>query len=105
MGGGGGGQHAILITLMINAAIIGLGWWGKTLVESVQGTSDVIQFIAGTTRTITPEVKTFAETQKPTLFENFDALLADPRIHAVVLATPHSLHSSQVIAAAKAGKH
>ena len=36
---------------MIRAAIIGLGWWGKTLVESVQGTSDVIQFTAGATRT------------------------------------------------------
>jgi hypothetical protein len=44
---------------MINAAIVGLGWWGKTLVESVQGTSDSIQFIAGATGTITPEVKAF----------------------------------------------
>ena len=25
---------------MLNAAIVGLGWWGKTLVESVQGSSD-----------------------------------------------------------------
>ena len=32
---------------MINAAIVGLGWWGKTLVESVQGTSDDIRFVAG----------------------------------------------------------
>ena len=26
---------------MINAAIVGLGWWGKTLVESLAGGSDV----------------------------------------------------------------
>jgi predicted dehydrogenase len=90
---------------MINAAIVGLGWWGKTLVESVQRTSDSIQFIAGATGTITPEVKAFAETQKLNLFENFESLLLDPKINAVVLATPHSLHSSQTIAAAKAGKH
>ena len=36
---------------MINAAMVGLGWWGKTLVESVQGTSDDIQFVAGAART------------------------------------------------------
>jgi len=90
---------------MIKAAIVGLGWWGKTLVESVQGSSDSIQFVAGATRTVTPEIKTFAEAQKFTLFENYESLLVDPKIDAVVLATPHSLHSSQVIAAAKAGKH
>jgi predicted dehydrogenase len=32
-------------------------------------------------------------------------LLADPAIDAVVLATPHSMHAGQVIAAAAAGKH
>ena len=29
---------------MLNAAIIGLGWWGKRLVESVAG-SDAIRFV------------------------------------------------------------
>ena len=90
---------------MINAAMVGLGWWGKTLVESVQGTSDTIQFVAGATRTVTPELQSFAAAQKFRLVENFEALLADPEVHAVVLATPHSLHSAQVMAAAKAGKH
>ena len=36
---------------MIDAAIVGLGWWGRTLVESVQGSSDHIRFVAGATRT------------------------------------------------------
>src|SRR5436190_4354441 len=90
---------------MIHAAIAGLGWWGKTLVESVQNSSSSIQFVAGATRTVSPEVKTFAEQQKFTLAENFEALLANPKVDAVVLATPHSLHGSQTIAAAKAGKH
>ena len=49
---------------MINAAIVGLGWWGKTLVESVQGSSDVIRFVAGATRTSSPEVSAFAEAGK-----------------------------------------
>lgn len=90
---------------MINAAIVGLGWWGRTLVESVQGTSDTIRFVAGATRTKSPEVAAFAEAQKFELVDGYDALLADPGVDAVVLATPHSLHAAQVVAAAKAGKH
>jgi predicted dehydrogenase len=90
---------------MINAAIIGLGWWGKTLVESVQGKSDLIQFAALATRTISPEVQAFAEQQKLRVAENFESVLQDPKINAVVLATPHSMHAQQVIAAASARKH
>ena len=30
---------------MINAAIVGLGWWGRTLVESVQGSGDQLTFV------------------------------------------------------------
>jgi predicted dehydrogenase len=90
---------------VINAAIVGLGWWGKTLVESVQGASQEIQFVAGVARTHTDELKAFAAANRLTLDDRYEKALADPRVQAVVLATPHSLHAEQVIAAAKAGKH
>jgi predicted dehydrogenase len=90
---------------MINAAIVGLGWWGKTLVEAVQQDSQDIHFVAGTTRTITPDVQAFAGAQQFQLAESFDALLANPQVEAVVLATPHSMHAAQVVAAAGAKKH
>lgn len=61
--------------------------------------------MAGVSRTISPELKSFAENQHFPLAESYDSLLADPKIDAIVLATPHSLHARQVIAAAKAGKH
>ena len=89
---------------MLNAAIVGLGWWGRTLVESAQG-SDSIRFVAGATRTVSPEVKAFADTHKLRLAENFEALLKDATVDAVVLCTPHSMHAQQVIASAQAGKH
>src|SRR5215510_91044 len=89
---------------MINTAIVGLGWWGRTLVESAQG-SEFIRFVAGATRTVSPEVKTFAETHRLRRAESFEALLKDTNVHAVVLCTPHSMHTQQVIAAAQAGKH
>jgi predicted dehydrogenase len=89
----------------VNAAIVGLGWWGTTLVESVQGTSDAIRFVAAATRTSSPEAQGFAAEHGLRLADGLDALLADPGVDAVVLATPHSLHARQVIAAAQAGKH
>jgi predicted dehydrogenase len=89
---------------MINAAVVGLGWWGKTLVESGER-SDVIRFVAGATRTISPEIEAFAKEKRLRLAPSYEALLADPAIDAVVLATPHSMHAGQVIAAAAAGKH
>jgi predicted dehydrogenase len=90
---------------MIKAAIVGLGWWGKTLVEAVQQSSEEIRFVAGTTRTMTPEVQAFADAQKFTLADSYEALLSDPKVDAVVLATPHSMHAKQVIAAAAVKKH
>ena len=89
---------------MLNAAIIGLGWWGKELVRSVQGTSPLIRFSRGVT--LEPELATdFAKEMKLTLGTSYDEVLADPAIDAVVLATPHSRHRAQVEAAAAHGKH
>lgn len=90
---------------MIKAAMVGLGWWGKTLVESVQGTSNDIQFVAAATRTKSPETQAFCDQQKVKLVESYEALLRDPQVDAVVLATPHSMHAKQTIAAAAVGKH
>src|SRR6516164_4993334 len=89
---------------MIKAAIVGLGWWGKTLVESAQNSS-ALHFVAGATRTVSPEVEAFAKQKGLRLAANHEALLAEPGIDAVVLATPHSMHAAQVISAAAAGKH
>ena len=88
---------------MIKAGIVGLGWWGKTLVELGEN-SDAIKFVAGTTRTVTPEVEAFAKQKGLRLTADYQAMLAHD-IDAVVLATPHSMHATQVMAAAAAKKH
>lgn len=90
---------------MIKAGIVGLGWWGKTLVEAVSEGSEKIRFTAGTTRTINDDVKGFASEQSFQLFDSYEDLIASPDIDAVVLATPHSMHVDQVVAAAGEGKH
>jgi predicted dehydrogenase len=89
---------------MLDAAIIGLGWWGRELVRSVQGTSSLIRFSRGVT--LEPEVaRDFAAEMKFTLGTSYEDVLADPAIDAVVLATPHTRHRAQVEAAAAHGKH
>jgi predicted dehydrogenase len=90
---------------MINAAIVGLGWWGKTLVESLADGSEAMRFTALQTRTVSPEVKAFAEQYKLRLAASYEDVLADRTINAVVLATPPSGHMNQIVAAAGAGKH
>ena len=90
---------------MINAGIVGLGWWGRTLVEAVSGQSDTMRFVAGATRTVTSDVERFAGEHDFALKESYDDLLADPNVDAVVLATPHSMHVKQAVAAAARGKH
>lgn len=90
---------------MIKAAIIGLGWWGKTLVESVQTQSQDIHFVAGTMRTPVPETEQFAKAQGLVLHRSYEDVLRDKNIDAVVLTTPNTLHVPQILAAAAAGKH
>ena len=88
---------------MIDAAIVGLGRWGRNLVNAVQGKSSKIRFVRGVVRR--PEAAAeFAGEQGFDLTADFDAMLRDDRISAVVLATPHSLHVEQIAAAAAAGK-
>jgi predicted dehydrogenase len=89
---------------VIKAGIVGLGWWGKTLVESAEG-SNAIKFVAGTTRTVTPEVEAFAKQKGLKLTGSYDGLIGHAGVDAVVLATPHSMHATQVMAAAAVGKH
>jgi predicted dehydrogenase len=88
---------------MLNAAVIGLGWWGQRLVKSAQG-SRQIKLVRGVT--LEPELaRDFAAEHGLALGISVDEVLADPAIEAVVLATPHTRHRAQVEAAAAAGKH
>jgi predicted dehydrogenase len=89
---------------MIRAAIIGLGRWGRNLVNSVQGRSDAIRFVAGAVRDVAKS-EAYARETGFTLYDSYGKALADSNVDAVVLATPHTRHAEQILAAAKAGKH
>jgi predicted dehydrogenase len=89
---------------MIRAAIIGLGRWGRSLVASVAGHSDDIVFVRAHTRT-RASAEDFCRNKGVALATSYDEILRDPEIDAVVLATPHSRHQAQALAAAAARKH
>ena len=91
------------LDIMIDAAIIGLGRWGKGIVQSTQGKSKRLRFIRGVSKE-PDEVRDFAATHGFELSTEFADAVADPRVQAVVLATPHSLHVEQIAAVAAAGK-
>jgi predicted dehydrogenase len=88
---------------VIDAAIVGLGRWGRNLVNAVQGKSEKLRFVQCLVRQ--PEsVREYAAEKGLGLETSYDRMLRDERIQAVVLATPHSLHVQQIVAAAAAGK-
>ena len=92
------------VDFMLCAAIVGLGWWGKSLVSSVQGKSDQIKFTIGNTRS-PQKAAVFCSENAIKLSDDYGAVLGDPEVDVVVLATPHSQHRDQIVQAAAAGKH
>jgi len=93
---------------MLDVALIGLGSWGRTLVDAVQidgkPLGDAIRVVAAATRSTPEAIRAYAGRQRLRL-ASFDDILADPAVPAIVIATPHSLHAAQIAAAARAGKH
>jgi len=88
---------------MIRAAVVGLGWWGRTIVERLQDSRKLQVVRAVDVRS--DAARPFAAAHGLPLSSALDEALADPGIEAVILATPHSLHHAQVLAAAAAGRH
>ncbi len=89
---------------MINTAIIGLGWWGKTLVKAARDFGAPLKFVRGVS--LEPDtVRDFAAEHKIALGASFEEAIVDRDVQAVILATPHTKHPAQVKAAAAAGKH
>jgi len=88
---------------MINAAIVGLGRWGRALAASA-GNSGDIGFRAAATAT-RENAEDFCRANNIALLDDYEEILRRPDIEAIVLATPHSQHEAQALAALAAGKH
>jgi predicted dehydrogenase len=86
---------------MLNAAIVGLGWWGRNLAQLLQSSPKLRP-----SRAVDIDLTAAEWAQAHGLaFGTLEDVLADPAIGAVILCTPHSLHTAQIVRAATAGKH
>jgi predicted dehydrogenase len=88
----------------IKVALVGLGWWGRKMVDTMAAHGDVLRI----TRAVDPAIdaaREFAAARNLPLGESLAEALADPDIDAVILATPHAFHEQQIAQAVAAGKH
>lgn len=88
---------------VIGVAVTGLGWWGRELARAA-GSVPGLDLVAG----VSPDAeerRSFSQDFGCPAGPVFADALADPAVDAVLIATPHSLHAEQVMAAARAGKH
>src|SRR5204863_133509 len=103
----GGETHVMFTTAasalgQVGGAVCGLGWWGKTIVPLIKGSSKL-----RVVRTVDPDpaAGAFAEKEKLPFTAQFEDALKDPQVQGVLLCTPHTLHTEQIVRAANAKKH
>ena len=89
---------------MIKAAMVGLGWWGQHILSTVEGRNENLAITHGVDPRAT-ELSELKAAHAIELLPSLDDVLGDSEVDAVLLATPHSFHEAQIVAAAEAGKH
>jgi predicted dehydrogenase len=88
---------------ILNVAVAGVGWWGRTIVGFLKKSSRLrpVMLVDPNRSAAAP----FAAAAGLPLVDSLDVALRSRQIKGVVLCTPHTLHCSQIVAAARAGKH
>lgn len=88
---------------MLRVGLIGAGLYGEEHAHAI-ATFDDIQLVAAC-RTNVDALHEFTSQYGGTAYTDYRSLLADPDVDAVVIATPHHLHTEIAVEAAFAGKH
>lgn len=88
---------------MLNVAVVGMGWWGKIIVPLLKTSSKIN--VAKVVEINPASITDFARQHQVEVVTDTAAVLNDPAIQGVVLCTPHTQHTDQIVAAANAGKH
>ncbi len=88
---------------MLNVGIVGAGDFAERHARAFTDVEGVT--LVAACRTDARALARFTNRFGGTAYTDYRALLADERIDAVLVATPHHLHADATIAAAQAGKH
>lgn len=86
----------------VNVAVVGLGWWGKVIIKTLKESS---KLRITTAVDVSPAAGDWARSQGLAFTPDFESAVANPAIDALILCTPHSMHTDQAILAAGAKKH
>jgi predicted dehydrogenase len=81
----------------LGVAVVGLGWWGRTIVPLLKDNAKLKVVCGVDVRPV--------ELDGIRTLTSFEEALKDPAVQGVVLCTPHTQHTEQIIAAASAKKH
>jgi predicted dehydrogenase len=89
---------------VLNIGVIGYGYWGPNLVRNF---SELDEARVHTVADLNPQVLDIVAKRYPATKTTTDtmAMIHDPEIDAVAIATPVSTHFSLALAALRAGKH
>ncbi len=87
---------------MIKVAIIGLGWWGQTILRNLANSTVIKPVLA-----VDPldSARAAASAFGVETLPRFEDALANPDVEAVILCTPQDRHADQIAAAARSGRH
>lgn len=91
-----------MVERAVDAAIVGLGWWGTTIAADLAESAHIRPIVG-----VDPDRGRRLELERTgvRVTDSFEEVLRDPEVEAVVLCTPHAFHAAQIVAAAEAGKH
>ena len=89
---------------MFKIVIVGTGWWGMELGNAAHSLTDNVE-VGGCHSLSQEECTEFQSKYGGKVYADMDHVLDDDSVDAVFLATPHSLHWTQIMNIAKAGKH
>ncbi len=93
---------------ILNFALIGYGWAGSQHLAALQDVESTASGKARYLHVVTQDqgkARTIRETYGIEADGDVEAVLSDPEIDGVVIATPHSRHQSLALASLSAGKH
>src|SRR6201984_3455457 len=88
----------------VNVGLVGLGWPGQRHAEGVQG-SDLGHLYAACDLNAARREAFAAKYAPKRQFADYDEMLADQSVQAVVISLPNSLHFPATLKALEAGKH
>ena len=89
---------------MVGVALVGLGWWGRKMGALIKMQSREIELV----RAVEPNAaaaKEVGDQLRIPVTADLKTALDDWKVDAVILATPHALHSEQIRQTVAARKH